>query len=73
VQCEAQALILIVIDDGVGFVFPEKPDLLTRDGHFGLIGMQERATLLGGMFQVHAAPGQGTRVVARLPARLVGE
>ena len=46
----------------------EKPDLLTQDGHFGLIGMQERATLLGGTFQMRAAPGQGTRVVARLPA-----
>ena len=73
VECEARALTLTVIDDGEGFTFPEKPDLLTREGHFGLIGMQERATLLGGTFQVRTVPGQGTRIVARLPALPAGE
>ena len=68
VACEAQTLTLAVIDDGRGFVFPEKPDLLTKDGHFGLIGLQERAAQLGGALQVTTAPGQGTRVVALLPA-----
>jgi signal transduction histidine kinase len=66
---DAQALTLVIHDDGVGFVFPEKPDLLTQNGHFGLIGMQERAVQLGGTWRVETAPGQGTRVVARLPAQ----
>jgi two-component system sensor histidine kinase DegS len=65
---ETQALVLSVIDDGRGFVYPEKPDLLTKDGHYGLIGLQERAAQLGGTLRVMTAPGQGTRVVARLPA-----
>ena len=73
VECEAQTLILTVVDDGEGFTFPEKPDLLTQDGHFGMIGMQERVTLLGGTFQVRAMPGQGTRIVAHLPALPAGE
>jgi signal transduction histidine kinase len=73
VECEAQTLILTVVDDGEGFTVPEKPDLLTQDGHFGLIGMQERATLLGGTFQARAVRGQGTRIVARLPALPAGE
>jgi signal transduction histidine kinase len=72
VDGEAQALTLAVIDDGRGFTFPEKPDLLTREGHFGLIGMQERATLLGGTFQVRTVPGHGTHVVVRLPALPAG-
>ena len=69
VACEEQTLTLSVIDDGRGFVFPEKPDLLTKDGHYGLIGMQERAAQLGGTLQVTTASGGGTRVVARLPAK----
>jgi two-component system sensor histidine kinase DegS len=69
VAFEAQRLILTVADDGEGFVFPEKPDGLTRDGHFGLIGMQERAAQLGGTLRVDTAPGQGTRILVRLPAQ----
>lgn len=61
-----------MIDDGEGFTAPSKPDLLTQAGHFEFIGMQERATLLGGTFQVHSVPGEGTRMDARLPALSVG-
>ncbi len=69
VQCEAKELILAVTDDGSGFTLPQRPDLLTQAGHFGLMGMQERAILLGGTLQVHTASGQGTKIVARLPAQ----
>lgn len=70
VQSDAQTLILSIVDDGTGFVFPEKPDGLTRDGHFGLIGILERAAQLGGTLRVDTAPGQGTRIVVRLPTWL---
>jgi signal transduction histidine kinase len=56
-----------VTDDGVGFAFPTKPDDLTRNGHFGLIGMLERASQLGGTLRVDSAPGQGTDIRVRLP------
>jgi signal transduction histidine kinase len=69
VESQAEHLVLTIADDGVGFVFPGKPDELTRDGHFGLIGMLERATQLGGTLHVDTAPGQGTRVFVRLPIR----
>ena len=39
-----------------------------RDG-YGLLGMRERIELLGGTLAVESAPGDGTRVMARLPAR----
>jgi two-component system sensor histidine kinase DegS len=68
VCCRDRTLMLAVIDDGVGFVLPSRPDHLTQAGHFGLLGMRERATLLGGSFRIHAAPGEGTCVVVRLPA-----
>jgi signal transduction histidine kinase len=69
VHCTTQALLLSVVDDGIGFVFPAQPDLLTASGHFGLIGMRERATQLGGMLDVRTEPGQGTRISVRLPTR----
>ncbi len=67
VRQDAGHLILTVADDGVGFVLPPRPDLLTAQGRFGLVGMQERATRLGGRLMVETAPGQGTRVTAVLP------
>jgi signal transduction histidine kinase len=66
VQCQPDMLRLIVSDDGVGFVLPDQPRDLTQEGHFGLLGMQERAAQLGGMLHVDTAPGQGTRVTAHL-------
>jgi signal transduction histidine kinase len=68
VRCDMEGLVLSVTDDGVGFDLPARPDLLTKDGHFGLVGMQERAARLGGTLQVHTAPGDGTHVVVRLPS-----
>jgi signal transduction histidine kinase len=69
VRSEAQTLVFFIGDDGVGFVFPEQPDRLTSEGHFGLIGMLERAAQLGGSLHVDTAPGQGTRIVVRLPTQ----
>ncbi len=69
VRCDADGLTLSVIDDGVGFELPLRPDLLTHAGHFGLVGIQERVTRLGGTLQIHTAPGEGTRVTVRLPGQ----
>jgi len=60
-------LSLAVEDDGVGFALPDTPDTLTQAGHFGLVGMRERALLLGGRLDVGSQPGQGTRVTAHFP------
>lgn len=68
VDTPAEGLLLSVTDDGVGFDLPSHPDVLTRSGHFGLMGMRERATLLGGSFHVNTAPGEGTDVTVRIPA-----
>ncbi len=55
---------LEVVDDGRGF---NAAGDWTRSGSLGLLGMQERATLLGGHLRVVTAPGRGTRIVATLP------
>lgn len=61
---EPDGLVLVVADDGRGFT-PESAELTS--GHLGLLGMTERASLLGGHLEVHSAPGKGTRVRATLP------
>jgi len=69
VRCEADGLTLSVTDDGVGFDLPPRPDLLTQAGHFGFVGMRERAAQAGGTFQVRAAPGTGTQITVHLPGQ----
>jgi len=51
--------ILVIQDDGAGFDDSEKE----RTGHFGLVGMRERAELAGGELTVESTPGKGTKVV----------
>jgi PAS domain S-box-containing protein len=57
----------LVEDDGCGF----DPRLrLAEDGRgLGLIGMRERAALVGGSVSVESAPGAGTRVRLEIPVR----
>ena len=63
-----QELLLQVSDDGQGFTRPDRLSALIQDGHFGLMGMQERAELIGAQLQIHSSPGQGTTVEIHLPA-----
>ena len=52
---------LEVEDNGVGFLPGSRPSGGRRS--FGLVGISERAELLGGTAEIRSAPGQGTRVV----------
>lgn len=58
---------LDVRDDGNGFEMPKDLEALAEEGHFGLLGMAERAEAAGGELDVDSAPGQGTRVTAWVP------
>jgi len=53
---------LQVGDNGKGFQLPELLSDLATQGKLGLIGMQERATLLGGHLEVKSELGKGTTV-----------
>lgn len=57
---------LTVRDDGAGF--DPDGDRLAAGGHYGLLGMTERAALAGGRLEVDSAPGAGTTVTVRFPA-----
>jgi signal transduction histidine kinase len=58
---------LSIADDGVGFQVD--PEFRAYGGHWGLLGMKERATELCGTLKVRSLPGQGTTVVLRIPDR----
>jgi signal transduction histidine kinase len=59
---------ITVEDDGQGF----DPDAaVATAGHFGLVGMRERAESIGGTLVVLSRPGQGTIVKATMPYEVV--
>ena len=55
---------LTISDDGVGFKPPADLSALARSGHFGLMGMQERAQLAGAQLTLDTDVDQGTSVAA---------
>jgi signal transduction histidine kinase len=61
VRARRGAIEIEVNDDGVGF----EPSL-AREG-FGLVGMRERAALLGGTLEIDSTKGVGTRLRASIP------
>jgi PAS domain S-box-containing protein len=61
----ADTVLLIIEDDGVGF----DPAAAGGAGQgFGLVGMQERAGLVGAMLEVESSAGKGTTVLVRMAA-----
>jgi PAS domain S-box-containing protein len=60
---DVEGLTLLVKDDGRGFL-PAQP---RKPNSFGLVGLRERAYLLGGEVTIESAPGRGTIVEMRLP------
>jgi signal transduction histidine kinase len=64
----ADALTLIINDNGIGFKMPERTSDLALSGKIGIIGMRERARLIGGTLIVQSELGTGTTVTLRLPS-----
>jgi signal transduction histidine kinase len=64
VEHRGDRVMVMVEDDGVGF----DPDRVPGEGHFGLLGMRERAEALGGTLTVESAPGAGTTIVVEVPS-----
>ena len=62
---EARQIHLRITDNGRGF---DRQDVfLSRSGHFGVIGMRERAERLGGELRLDSNPGEGTEVEVTVP------
>lgn len=67
VKFEPENLLIIIADDGRGFS-PERA-FSPLDGHFGLLGMRERAEKIKGQLIVESSPAAGTRIILRVPRR----
>jgi PAS domain S-box-containing protein len=57
-------IVLIIADDGVGF--NPKTKYIQNKG-IGLVGMQERALLIGGQVEIESTAGEGTTLFIRVP------
>ncbi|MGI8856682.1 MAG: GAF domain-containing protein [Thermomicrobiales bacterium] len=71
---EASRVTLTIHDDGVGFdpeVVATQRTARGTSGGFGLIGIRERAQLMGGTSDISSDRGAGTRIVVRVPIKLV--
>lgn len=63
---EDGAVSLLVEDDGRGFDVTEMRAAPGSDRALGLAGMEERVSLAGGDLTIESAPGQGTRIRAKI-------
>jgi signal transduction histidine kinase len=63
-------VLLSIADDGKGFAV--ESDFKGYGGHWGLLGMRERACQVGGRLLVRSAPGEGTRVLLLVPYAVGG-
>jgi signal transduction histidine kinase len=68
IDSRSNQLLLTVEDDGCGFDPGQQSTV--SEGGLGLIGMQERATLIGGNVAIESNPGKGTTVLIRIPLLL---
>lgn len=65
-QCREGGLIALVEDNGTGF----DCDAAMSRGRLGIVGMRERAEMLGGTLRVESSTSQGTTVLVEVPHAL---
>jgi signal transduction histidine kinase len=58
---------LVVCDTGIGFNVALAQSRAAEGGSLGLLSMTERASLVGGTFDIRSELGRGTEIRARLP------
>ena len=64
---DGEALVLELRDDGIGFEVAAVRARAAAGGSIGLLGMKERAILLGGQLDIESIPGLGSTVRMRCP------
>jgi two-component system CheB/CheR fusion protein len=62
--------VLIIEDNGIGF---DHLAVVDKSKGLGLIGMRERAALVGGTLEIESATGQGSTLFVRVPLAFIGE
>lgn len=67
IRFDEERTIATVSDNGMGFDVEDTVDGASRSGKLGLVGIQERARLIGGHLAIESAPGKGTSVSVDAP------
>jgi signal transduction histidine kinase len=62
----ADSIALQVQDDGIGFDLADVLRVEQRK-HWGLVGIEERVSLVGGKSQIYSQPGAGTTILVTIP------
>lgn len=62
-----QVVTIQISDNGKGFEVPKSPAEFAPSGHFGLLGLHERAELIGASLEIRSRPGEGTHLTISLP------
>lgn len=68
-ECDDGQLVLRISDDGCGFNLEEMQTRALAGNSTGVLGMQERATLVGGQLTIASSPGNGSTVLMCCPWR----
>ncbi|UCG54454.1 MAG: sensor histidine kinase, partial [Dehalococcoidia bacterium] len=58
---------ITISDNGKGFYLPDKLGDMAKNGKLGLVGMQERAQLVGGTLSIQSQPDKGTTITIESP------
>jgi len=70
VEFENSRVEVSITDNGKGFELPQTVGDLSPSGKLGLVGMQERVSLLNGSLNIKSEPGKGTEVKASVPIEI---
>lgn len=60
-------MLLSVSDDGRGFSLPARPGAFAQAGHYGLMGIVERAEQMGAQLRIDSESGRGTTISVSIP------
>ncbi|MCE1188392.1 MAG: PAS domain S-box protein [Ignavibacteria bacterium] len=66
VEVNDDQLVVSIADNGIGL----NPDTVDRRKSFGIMGMHERLSILGGNMKIHSAPKDGTSLIITIPMQM---
>jgi len=69
IRSRSDKLVITVTDDGLGLPSDVR-ESGHRPGHYGLIGMRERAAAMGGILAIRSDPNSGTEISVTIPKRI---